>query len=269
MKTKAIKKVVEGKKVKKTATVSEIREAIAYWKGRLASLNEAGGDEIDDDIINPDDDEDSKGGDVDTKKFSLPDEDSVESKAKASPVGVFNPAKRFYRIHMRADKVVKEKLGKLLNKSKLGDLNSVIIENSAVDTDNGTFDMNATEMVVTIRVLVEKAKVQGFRKFMAVLKEEEIKNPEMIDEGKIWSAIFKGIADTAKGINKAAQEKIADANEKLKMQIGVTSMQEYFNAFFGKILANKLSPKNVFAGIDEEGTEAQFVYCASVKMKVK
>ena len=85
MKVKTIKKVVEGKKVKKTATISEIREAIAYWKGRLASLNEAGGDEIDDDdVINPDDDEDSKGGDVDADAFGLPDEESLESKAKSA-----------------------------------------------------------------------------------------------------------------------------------------------------------------------------------------
>ena len=37
MKAKTIEKVVKGKK---SYTMAEIREAIAYWKGRLASVNE-------------------------------------------------------------------------------------------------------------------------------------------------------------------------------------------------------------------------------------
>ena len=56
MKAKTIKKVVKSKK---SYTTSEIREAIAYWKGRLASLNEsdggegnADGDVEDDDVVN-------------------------------------------------------------------------------------------------------------------------------------------------------------------------------------------------------------------------
>ena len=45
-------------------------------------------------------------------------------------------------------------------------------------------------------------------------------------------------------------------------------MQEYFNAFFGKLLAKKITTKNVFAGADEEGPNgAYFVYCSSVTIK--
>lgn len=139
MKAKTIEKAVKGKK---SYTMAEIREAIAYWKGRLASLNES--DDGDDDGGEGDADPD-EGGSV-----GLPDEDKVEDKAKSSPVGAFNPTKRFYRMHLHAEKVVKEKLGKLLNKSKLGDGNSVVIENSAID--DGNFNMDADNILITIKV---------------------------------------------------------------------------------------------------------------------
>lgn len=262
MKAKTIEKAVKGKK---SYTMAEIREAIAYWKGRLASLNESDGgegdaendvDDVDDDVVS------DKGGGI-----GLPDEDKVEDKAKASPVGAFNFTKRFYRMHLHAEKVVKEKLGKLLNKSKLGDGNSVVIENSAVDESSGLFDMDVENILITIKVQIDKAKVKGFRKFLAVIKEDDVHNPDMVDEG-LLSALFKGLGDTAKGVKKAGQEKIAAANEDLKNRVGVAAMQEYFNAFFGKLLAKKITTKNVFAGADEEGSNgAYFVYCSSVTIK--
>jgi hypothetical protein len=112
-----------------------------------------------------DDSKDSSSGGI-----NLPDENKVENKAKSTPVGVFNPTKRFYRMHLHAEKVVKEKLGKLLNKSKMGDGNSVVIENSAIE--DGDFNMDADEILITVKVQIDKAKVQGFRKFIAVLKED-------------------------------------------------------------------------------------------------
>lgn len=139
MKAKVAGKTVKGKKAYTTA---EIREAIAYWKGRLASLNEEEEKAEADVDIDSDSDSDSSVG--------LPDEDKVEDKAKASPVGAFNPTKRFYRMHLHAEKVVKEKLGKLLNKSKLGDGNSVVIENSAID--DGNFNMDVDNILITIKV---------------------------------------------------------------------------------------------------------------------
>ena len=135
MKAKTIEKAAKGKK---SYTMAEIREAIAYWKGRLASLNESDGGE-------GSADPDGGGGSI-----GLPDEDKVEDKAKASPVGEFNPTKRFYRMHLHAEKVVKEKLGKLLNKSKLGDGNSVVIENSAIE--DGDFNIDAKDILITIKV---------------------------------------------------------------------------------------------------------------------
>ena len=261
MKAKTIEKVVKGKK---SYTMAEIREAIAYWKGRLASLNESDGGEGDaesdeDDVV---DDVSDKGGGV-----GLPDEDKVEDKAKASPVGAFNFTKRFYRMHLHAEKVVKEKLGKLLNKSKLGDPNSVVIENSAVDESSGLFNMDVENILITIKVQIDKAKVKGFRKFLAVIKEDDVHNPDMVDEG-LLSALFKGLGDTAKGVKKEGQKKIATANEELKNRVGVAAMQEYFNAFFGKLLARKITTKNVFAGADEKGPNgAYFIYCSSVTIK--
>lgn len=132
MKAKTIKKVVKGKK---SYTMAEIREAIAYWKGRLASLNESDGDdddggEGDADLDDPDDSGDSKG----KGKAGLPDEKTVQAKAKSTPVGAFNPNRRFYRIHLAAVKKVKAKLAKLLHDKGLnvdGDSN-IQIENSAI-----------------------------------------------------------------------------------------------------------------------------------------
>ena len=141
MKAKTIEKVVKGKK---SYTMAEIREAIAYWKGRLASLNE------EEEKAEADVDVDTDGDTGGDGSVGLPDEDKVEDKAKASPVGAFNPTKRFYRMHLHAEKVVKEKLGKLLNKSKLGDGNSVVIENSAID--DGNFNMDVDNILITIKV---------------------------------------------------------------------------------------------------------------------
>jgi hypothetical protein len=146
-----MKKMAKTKKMKKSYSTGEIREAIAYWKGRLASLNEA--DEAPEgDVENDEDDfeDDSKGGS--SSGINLPDEDKVEDKAKSTPVGVFNPLKRYFRMHLHAEKVVIEKLGKLLNKSKMGTGEAVVIENSAIDEAEGTFDMDADEIVVTVRV---------------------------------------------------------------------------------------------------------------------
>ena len=119
--------------------------------------------------------------------------------------------------------------------------------------------------IVTIKVTVEKAQLKGLRKLFAALFEDEHVF-DGLSEGKIWDAIkagFKGVKDAA-GV-----EKIADANEKLRQNIGVPAMQEYFQAFFGKILAAKVTKKNVFAGGDDKSVEgAEFVYCAAVNIKV-
>lgn len=264
MKAKSIKKVIESakeKKQKKAYSTSEIREAIAYWKGRLASLNES--DEEPDETPDEEDVDDGDSG-----VGGIPDEDKVEDKAKASPVGAFNPTKRFYRMHLHAEKVVKQKLAKLLHSKGLKEIedSNIVIENSAID--DGDFDTTVDNILVTVKVSIDKAQLKGFRKFLAVLKEED-GGAAMgeIDEG-LLSALFKGLADTAKGVKKAADEKVAAANEKLKQTVGVAAMQEYFNAFFGKILAKKVTLKNVFAGADEPNTVgAQFIYCASVTLK--
>lgn len=110
---------------------------------------------------------------------------------------------------------------------------------------------------------IEKAQLKGLRKLFAALFEDEHAFDD-IDEGKIWDAVKAGF----KGVKDAGIEKIADANEKLRQNIGVPAMQEYFKAFFGKILASKVTKKNVFAGGDDKSVEgAEFIYCASVNIK--
>ena len=107
---------------------------------------------------------------------------------------------------------------------------------------------------------IEKVQLKGLRKLFATLFEDEHAFDD-IDEGKIWDAVKAGFKD-------GGVEKIADANEKLRQNIGVPAMQEYFKSFFGKILASKVTKKNVFAGGDDKSVEgAEFVYCASVNIK--
>ena len=128
MKAKTIEKVVKGKK---SYTMAEIREAIAYWKGRLASLNEEE-EKAEADVDDEETKSDGKG--TDKGKNSLPDEKTVQEKAKSMPVGAFNPNRRFYRIHLAAVKKVKAKLAKLLHDKGLGvdEDSNIQIENSAI-----------------------------------------------------------------------------------------------------------------------------------------
>jgi len=258
MKTSASEKTAKSKKI---YDISEIREAIAYWTGRLASFNES-----DDEHIEPDVDADGKsaGADGGDKGGGLPDEKAVSGKAKSSPVGAFSPNRRFFRIHLAAVKKTKDKLAKLLRDSGLNleDDTSIQVENSAIE--DGDFNPDVGTALITIKIKIEKAQLKGLRKLFAALFEDK-RAFDDIDEGKIWDAIWGGV----KNVKAAGVEKIADANEKLRQKIGVPAMYEYFNGFFGKILASKVTEKNVFAGGDDKSVSgAQFVYCAAVKIKV-
>jgi hypothetical protein len=257
-------KVGAGKagKTKKRTSVSEIKEAIAYWRGRLASLNEAEEEDDDDEATDKD-----VGGDGD---FGIPDGDKVEDKAKAAPVAVFNPLARFYRIHLRAERGVREKLAKLLHNKGLkgASTEDIQITNSAIDEGSGTFNADEETAVVTIKVTIDKAKLKGFRKFLAAVTESDLSEFERLDEASLLKSLFKGIADTAKGVGDAAKQKVADANEKLRQTIGVQAMQEYFKLLFGPTVAKKVTLKNVFSGADDEGAAgAQFVFCSAVTIK--
>lgn len=150
MKTSTIKKAVKKSESKsKKYSTSQIREAIAYWKGRLASLNEDEEEEHGDNDDDDDDDDGKGGGD----SLGFASEDSAESKAEGKPVGVFNPMRRFYRMHVHAETVVKEKLGKLLSKSKFGNPDSVDVDNSGIDGES--FKMPDDKLTVTVRVKVD------------------------------------------------------------------------------------------------------------------
>jgi len=264
MKAKTIKKTIKSVKKpdsEKDCSAAKIREAIAYWKGRLASLNEG---------LYEKDNEADEVPEKDVKNAEVPviqSESKVVEQAENNPVAVFNPTKRFWRMHNYAVKVVKEKLAKLLHDKGLKDISdgNIVVENSAMDDDD--YDIDADTIVVKIKVQIEKAQLKGFRKFLAVLKEED-KSLRDIDEASLWGALFKGIGGTAKGVSDAAKEKIAAANKLLKEQVGVKAMQEYFLAFFGKKFAGRINAKTVFAGGDAEGTTgAEFVYCSAVDVK--
>jgi hypothetical protein len=143
------KLVQSGKKY----TKEQLQEAISYWKNKLKALNEA--DETEeggkkDDEEEAAEEEDEGGGAVKTV-----DEDSVEAKAKANPVGDFDLAARMHRLHRGASKKVVTELGKFLNKYKAADNTAIQIENSCDDGDHFEMPAEGDQMVVTIKVDVD------------------------------------------------------------------------------------------------------------------
>lgn len=259
-----------------------IKEAIDFWQNELTKLNEAvedhGGDgkvkdeEIKDEEIKDDSAEQKKSSakddddgiiDVDSDDLGLESADSIEDDAVKNPVGKLTVSGRFHRLHIGSRNLVQKKLAELLNKYKaLSDDNAVVVENSR-DPDDEGFNIDGDDpMVITVRVQIDRAHVKGLRKLMAVLKEDD--EIEKLDEGEIWSAIFKGIANMAHGVSSAAKTKIADANEALKKKIGVTAIQSYLMNFGGKKLAQRANLKNVFITADEEGDGAEYTICAAV-----
>jgi hypothetical protein len=257
----------------KKYTKEQLQEAISYWKNKLKALNEA--DETEeggkkDDEEEAAEEEDESGGAVKTV-----DEDSVEAKAKANPVGDFDLAARMHRLHRGASKKVVTELGKFLNKYKAADNTAIQIENSCDDGDHFEMPAEGDQMVVTIKVDVDQAHVKGFRKMIALMKEndEEIMNEGFLSD--MWKGFKKGAGELKKvgdetiaAMGKTAQEKINNANEKLKKQVGMSAMKMYFASFCGKKLSEKVSLKNIAIGQDEDGTEgAQITFACSVNIK--
>lgn len=247
----------------KRYTRQHIKEALSYWKKELKKLDEAASDHGADDD-NKDDDKKDDDAEIDVDDLGMVEGDDAESKARATPIGKFSLPAKFMRLHKGSEKLVKKGLTKLLNKYKAidGD-NAVSIENSRVGDDD-TFNIEGDDpMVITVKVQIDRAKVKGFRKLLAIVKEDE--EIEQIDEGEIWNAIFKGVADTAKGVNAAAKKKIDAANEELKKKIGLAAVQTYLKNFCGRKLAEKATLKNVFIGADPEGDGAEYTFCAAVE----
>ena len=236
----------------KKYTRKQLTEAIAYWKNKLKALNEA------DDTADDADEE----GKSDGKDLSV-SEETVEKKAEANPIGNFDISARMHRLHNGARNKVKKELGSFLTKFKMGDVGTVLVENSC-DVD-GYFEMpqEGDKMVITIKVDVDKAKVKGLHKMIALMKEDD---EELMKVGFLKD-LWNGIKSTGSAMAKTAKEKIDVANEKLKKNIGLTAVRKYVEAFCGKGLAEKVSLKNVMIGQEEEGDGAQITFAAALNIK--
>ena len=241
-------------------TRKQLVEAIAYWKNKLRTIDEA--DETDDTgdkEAGKEADTASEGGDKDLAVS----EETVEKKAEANPIGVFDISARMHRLHNGARNKVRKELGSFLTKFKMGNVGTVMVENSC-DVD-GYFEMpkEGDKMVVTVKVEVEKAKVKGFHKMIALMKEND---KELMKEGFLKD-LWTGIKMTGSAMAKTAKEKIDVANEKLKKNIGLAAIKRYVEAFCGKALAEKVSLKNVMIGQSEEGDGAQITFAAALNIK--
>lgn len=264
-------KLTKGKKY----TAKQISEAISFWSGKLARMTESteetdGEEPVDEPVDEADSEEEAaKGPDVDPDEVGLSDDDEAEKKAEGKPIGTLNISTRMYRIHNSAVKKTTELLvSKFLNKNKLGDEESVLITNSAVDEDAGKLSLeDGGVMTIGLKVSIDKAHVKGFRKFMAVmLKEEEIDaDPDLVCEGLFGTLFAAGKAAGKEAVEKA-KASVDAANEELKKRIGVAGLQEYVKRFAGIKLAKNV--KTVEPAVEEEGGEVRFGYYCSIAVEV-
>ena len=254
-------------------TRSQVKEALAYWKKQLRKLNEG--------LYGEEDEEKGDGADPkgDGDKSEEPDpeeEDDPEFKEKdakdPAAFAKFNPMKRIVRLHNAAKrKVAKLVSDKFLNKWKAGSEKSVVFKNSAIDDDEQTFEYEkGGTMVITMTVSIDKAKVKGFRKMMAVLlKESTFKRLDSearrLDEG-IWDIFKSAVGSAAKTAKVKAGEAIDRANNELKEKVGMFGIQEYVRRLCGKDIMEKLRAKSIEIGYDEadEKEALEYVYKAAV-----
>ena len=283
----------------KKYTKKQLQEAISYWKNKLKALNEAEENKAEENKAEENKAEENKAEEnkaeenkaeenkaEENKETSQKaddvsgavktvDEDQVQAKAKSNPVGDFDLAARMHRLHRGASKKVVTELGKFLNKYNAANHTGIQIENSCDDGDYFKMPAEGDQMVVTIKVDVDQAHVKGFRKMIALMKEndEEIMNEGFLRD--LWNGFKKGAGELKKvggkaiaAMGKTAQEKINNANEKLKKQVGMAAMKMYFASFCGKRLSQKVSLKNIAIGQDEDGTKgAQITFACSVNIK--
>ena len=176
------------------------------------------------------------------------------------PVGDFNINTRMHRLHNGAVTKVKQNLGQFLNKQKAGSPETVVVTNSC--DKNGKFEMpDDGKMYITIAVKLDKTQITGFRKMVALMKENDMQ----LEEGffgdlvagfkKGAKALGNAAKETAAAMGKSASEKLKTAHEKLKKNIGVEAMRTYVTAFCGKALGDRVSLKNIAMNEDEDGTE--------------
>ena len=248
-------------------TRKQLKEAIAYWKGKLAKLNE----EDEGDTATED------GGDGKAIDAFMADEETVQKKAESNPVGVFDLNARMHRLHIGASNKVKKALEKFLNKYNVDASGKQVLITNSCDPDNGGWEMpkEGDKMVITVQVSIDRASVKGFRKMVALMKEND---EEFLNEGfwgDLWSGFTKGAAElkkvggeTIEKMGKTAAEKIKNANEKLKKQIGLTAIRMYTESFCGKALAGRVGLDNIQIGQDDETKEdGEITFAAAFDIK--
>lgn len=204
-------------------------------------------------------------------------EETVET-----PVGDFNINARLHRIHNGAVNKVKQNLGQFLSKQKAGSPETVIVTNSC-DKDS-TFEMpDNGKMYVTVAVKLDKTQITGFRKMVALMKENEEAFFDSCNEGELNEGFFSDFVaglkkgaqalgdaakETAAKMGDTAKEKLESAHAKLKKNIGIEAMRTYITAFCGKKLGDMVSLKNIAMNEDEQGTEgAEITFKCLINVK--
>ena len=237
-------------------TRRQLLEAISYWKNRLRELNEE--NEGDASAEKPAAEKPAAEG-KSADAFTV-DPEKTEAKAEAKPVGVFDINARMHRLHLGASNKVKKALEKFLNKYDIkSEGKPVKVENSCDNGNAWNMPKEGDKMLITITVSLDRASVKGFRKMVALMKEND---REFLNEG-FWGDLWRGFKKGAEELKKVggetvqkmgdtAKEKVINANEKLRRQIGLVAVRMYTEAFCGKALAAEVDEDNIQVGQDND-----------------
>lgn len=179
--------------------------------------------------------------------------DAARKEAESNPIQGYSLSKKMYFIHAGAKKKAEEAVKKYLQKAKAGEVN-VKVTNSAVNTPNQSYDLDAKKYIVGIHIILDKTNVAGLRKLMAILGESKQIDEGLIDGLKsMFGRVTQAVKDGAKDVKAEAQKKIDAANEKMKELIGVLAIKAYVTHFVGKRIGDQIDKNSVFAGVNESG----------------
>ena len=179
--------------------------------------------------------------------------DAARKEAESNPIQGYSLSKKMYFIHAGAKKKAEEAVKKYLQKAKAGEVN-VKVTNSAVNTPNQSYDLDAKKYIVGIHIILDKTNVAGLRKLMAILGESKQIDEGLIDGLKsMFGRVTQAVKDGAKDVKAEAQKKIDATNEKMKELIGVLAIKAYVTHFVGKRIGDQIDKNSVFAGVNESG----------------
>ena len=179
--------------------------------------------------------------------------DAARKEAESNPIQGYSLSKKMYFIHAGAKKKAEEAVKKYLQKANAGEVN-VKVTNSAVNTPNQSYDLDAKKYIVGIHIILDKTNVAGLRKLMTILGESKQIDEGLIDGLKsMFGRVTQAVKDGAKDVKAEAQKKIDATNEKMKELIGVLAIKAYVTHFVGKRIGDQIDKNNVFAGVNESG----------------